>query len=415
MQTVQNSRSALDQSLLSEDCPTRNKFFITIQPDDSDGSLLITLVVPLSSSSPAENEAKQLFCATGDDSFTVQYKPNVDLKAEMKALLMSLTDMYKSPVGGVLRQDNLRHLTNDELFEAVNPIVEQGRNVFHRLFVDIDPVNYSSEDKEIARVAIISALSKPQIIAISTHVPLFPWAFLFSDPTFKPDDRSTINPLSFWGFKHEIQEELNGTARRIHLPSKPKIVASICAQVDTSNWHTHSEHSFVKMASEVTPAPSVKDLGEALGNFESDCLYFFGHAFHLDPPVQSKSWLKLNGIELTVSHLIVDYNAPRFKNRIVIAFLNGCRTAPLTVWNENTVAGFLCLQGDNRVCCVASVGEIPPAFAADFAKHFWEQFLIQKQPIGRALLNARLAVFNYWNNPLGLFYSLFGRVDTQLH
>jgi hypothetical protein len=159
------------------------------------------------------------------------------------------------------------------------------------------------------------------------------------------------------------------------------------------------------------------ELGTALQKFDGDCLYFYGHAYHEegDKPVACKSWLQLRSVNLTVSMLKQDFKpAPNYSKRPVVTFLNGCRTSPMHQWHENTVAGFLCINGDNRVCCVSSVAEIPEQFAAEFARYFWEHFSINYRRIGEALLNARLDLLNIYNNPLGLSYSLFGRSDTHI-
>jgi hypothetical protein len=97
----------------------------------------------------------------------------------------------------------------------------------------------------------------------------------------------------------------------------------------------------------------------------------------------------------------------------VFVFLNGCETTPLNVWNKNSLAGLLCLQGQCRVCCVTSFAEVPVAFGRRFGQLFWARFLAGAT-VGQALLGARRDLLDELNNPLGLLYTLFGRAEARL-
>jgi hypothetical protein len=408
---LQNSQVPLGYDLIGRDCPVREKFYINIQSSGAN-NLTFTLIVPLDQNYEPEAQAIRVF---GLDAVDIQYSLEIDLAAEMREFLRCFGEVYKSSLGLKLRQDNLEKFTEEQLQEILKPLVDQGRDVLYRFFVDITPKNYSAADSAIILAALRSAISHPQVICISSPIPLFPWAFLYDDSRYDPLNRSTLNPLKIWGFQHEIQEEFECTSRRIKLNAVPKIISAVCSQVDKLKWHEHKDHPFKRLAKQIEVAPSISHLGEALRDFSGDCLYFFGHAYHSQPPVATRSWLELVGNKLTVSNLKIDYRpAPKFNKDLVVAFLNGCRTAPLTVWNEDSMVGFLCIRSDHRVCCVASVAEVPASFAAAFAEHFWHSFLMEKKPIGDALLNARIESLKKWNNPLGLLYSLFGRVDTRI-
>jgi hypothetical protein len=322
--------------------------------------------------------------------------------------------MYATTAGKLMLENRLQSLNLPLLQEAFVPLVEQGRFIFNKLFQGID---VSSEiDEKIAREALESALSHPQIFNINTPPSLrpFPWSFLFNDPAYKVGSPETIELRSFWGFKHEIQEEFIFTSSKLCLRAEPELVASVCSVTDTENWHNGADHPFTRIGKRLIAKPLVTELGAALKDFQWDCLYFFGHASHdRDNPEPTTSYLKLRHTQLTVAIMQQDY-LPQFKRKLVVAFLNGCETAPLSRWSKDTVVGFLCERGNFKLCCISSVAELPPAFAARFAKHFWERFLIARQTIGQALLNARNAIFNELNNPLALSYSLFGRVDTRI-
>lgn len=407
--TTANSRIPYE-NLHSECLPTRTKFGITFEAGN--GRYEVALLIPLDNNYPDEAKARGLF--VGDvGSLEVAYEVNIDFAAQREKFSKLLRDIYAGPVGEILRQDSLVRVDELELRAVLNPLVREGMNVFQRLFLDPDVryKGYQDDDRDILYSALKSAFSHGQVFSISNTGPLFPWAFLYYDEDFDPTRRSTIKLERFWGFMHEIQEELNDAKQRILLPANPRIFTAICPRVDEQGWHKADDHPFSKVETETTP--SIFDLRTKLTDFKSDCLYFFGHAHHEEPATQITSWLKLTEKELTID-MLVSKQAPKFKTSPVVAFLNGCRTSPLTSWNEETVVGFFCFRGGSRLCCVASVGEVPASFAAEFAKIFWDKFLITRLPIGTALRMARTHMLVEWNNPLGLLYSLFGRVDTHI-
>ena len=77
------------------------------------------------------------------------------------------------------------------------------------------------------------------------------------------------------------------------------------------------------------------------------------------------------------------------------------------------IAGLLCLRSGGRVACVTSFAEVPIAFGRRFAQLFWGFFLAGTNA-GEALLHARTAMLDQYNNPVGLLYNLFGRVETRI-
>jgi hypothetical protein len=210
---------------------------------------------------------------------------------------------------------------------------------------------------------------------------------------------------------HEIQEQFSTTTPYVNLSANPEIVTAVDPLIDHSGLHDDKDHPFAKVTR--SDASNIGDLRKKLVNFEGHCLYFYGHADHAELPTQASSWLELQDVKLYVSDL-EPLRAPQFKNNPVVAFLNGCNTSPLTIWDDNTVVGYLCHRGQNHLCCVASVGELPASFAAEFAKKFWEKFLIARLPIGTALRLARGSMLHELNNPLGLLYTLFGKFETVI-
>ena len=404
--TLHHNSSLSADTFSLESAPRREKLYVDFGIGNA-GTVYVHAVIPLDEHSPAERRAREAF---NSDSLHLRYSVAIDLDAERINFAELVSKMYKGNLGGQLRKDELIRFEERDLRKLLQPLLEQGRNVFYRLFLGEEIVErYSPEDRVIIHQTVKSVFSRPQVLVIYAPSPLFPWNFLYYDQTYDSTNRASIKPEKFWGLFHEIQQEFNTTHQRVELPSDFQLLSAVDADVD-DDWHTAEDHPFSRI--KPTHVNSINDLGSALGNFNGHCLYFFGHAHHEDPPTQTSSWLQLRERQLTVSNMLIQFNAPRFNQIPVVAFLNGCRTSPLTKWNENTVVGFLCLRGNNRLCCVASVGELPPAFAAEFAKKFWSEFVIARREIGTALLLARKHMLHNWNNPLGLLYSLFGRVDT---
>lgn len=394
----------------------RTKVVINLDQRDEQ-SLIVTLGLPLGES-PAEADARQHF---GSDYLDVKYSVEMNFDARRRSFDKQVSGIYGDEKNELLGKEELEKVERRHLGEMLAPLAKLGANIFYNLFLnDRNKLLRPSERHEkVVRAAIASVFSRPQIISIKLQLPrgvksapLFPWAFLYDDHTFDDSNLSTLAPDRFWGFRHVIQEEMDCTATCLSLPPTPSILTAICSHTDKPRWHKLPKHSLVRHNGNVTEAPTVNELGQALKNFTHDCLYFFGHAFQPDPPLQTDSRLELRGQRLTVDDLIRKHQAPSFAKEPVVAFLNGCRTSPLSVWDNESVAGFLCEEGKQSVCCVSTVASVPISVAAVFGCYFWKFFLHRKLPLGDALLKTRMLLLRKWNNPLGLLYTVFGSVDT---
>jgi hypothetical protein len=393
-----------------KDRPLRTK--LNLQFQHLNPGLKLTMRVPLDPTYLDEAKALTLF-GEGDNTISIVSHIDLELEAERETFKGLMKEVYTSEIGELLRNAELTKISDSDLRKVLQPLVNHGQNVFFRLFVSdaIEYEGYDEDNVKVAKPGVISALTRPQLLTLHSGDPLFPWAFLYYDQNYVSSNNSTIKPERFWGFMHEIQEELESTPRTKKLAPNPEIVTAVDSYLDDTGMHDAEDHPFRQV--KTIPAGNVGDLGTQLANFEGDCFYFYGHADHLEPPSQATSWLELQRAKLHVSDLEMA-RAPRFKNNPVVAFLNGCKTSPLTTWNASTMVGFLCTRGNKHLCCIASVNELPASFAAEFAKKFWEKFLINRLPIGTALRSARCHMLEQWNNPLGLLYSLFGRVDTYV-
>lgn len=385
----------------------------------SEATLVVTLSLTLNDAFPAEADAIRIF---GADILDIKYAVEMNFDARRQEFDTQVRAIYGDERNGVLGKEELEVVALRRLKELLGPLASLGANIFYNLFLNERSklLRPSARHAETVWAAVASVFSHPQLISIKQELlpgvkkaPIFPWAFLYDDIGFKESDLSTLNPTRFWGFRHQIQEELDCTATLLSLPAKPSILTSICTDADSLQCHQQPAHSLSADKRNITEAPTVDELGAALKDFPHDCFYFFGHAYHPEPPVQTQSRLELRGEHLTVDGLSRNYRpAPRFSKEPVLAFLNGCRTSPLNVWDKESVAGFLCEEGEQSVCCISTVASVPGSVAAMFGFHFWKLFLDRKLPLGDALLKTRKVMLRKWNNPLGLLYTVFGNVDT---
>lgn len=403
----------------------RIKVVITLS-QQTEQTLFITLSLPLDSDYPAEAAFQDHFgLGNGDDVyFDINYSVKMNFEGRRKNLDEEVKKIYGDADNVVLGKDELEVVGQRQLRQILARLATLGANTFFNLFLDEGNTLLRPDEThgETVRAAITSVFSRRQLISIKTNfpegqksAPLFPWAFLYDDRSFSDSNLATLDPMRFWGFTHVIQEELHCTNTVRKLPATPSILTAICSDTDKAQWHKNPGHSLVKHTGEMTETLTVNELGAALKDCASDCFYFFGHAYQPDPPLQTESRLELRGEHLTVDDLKRKYKgAPNFSKNPVLAFFNGCRTAPLNVWDSESIAGFFCEKEHQKVCCVSTVASVPGSVAAMFGCHFWKLFLKRKLPLGDAVLKTRRVMLRKWNNPLGLLYTVFGNVDTRV-
>lgn len=390
------------------DAPTRDK--VTLAIERRGDELSIHLAVPLCGE---VMEEAALATVTGQNALRVHYKVRCNLDHERHRLAGLVGAAYRSDaLGAMLRQNPVATLSSDDLRMLLLDVAIQGDRLHRHLFGFPDdlelrtgrPREFNDELRIILRRAFVSS----RIVHVAGDAPLFPWGFLYQHAT--PLDGlvpASFDVAGFWGFRHEIQHEVERVATALKLPPDPRIVAAVCPEVAV----TGPDHPLQRQGTEFIT--NVVELRVKLRDFGADCLYFFGHASHAAPPVPDTSKISLQGIDLSVTTL-GQGGPPRFRHEPVLVFLNGCGTGDLRQWSEDTFIGYLVHRGDNRICCVTTAAEVPTGFADAFAHEFWQRFLVVGTPLGAALLETRRALLAAHNNPLGLLYEVIGQVDTHL-
>ncbi|UQA57091.1 CHAT domain-containing protein [Polyangium aurulentum] len=406
-----------ESSLLGPERPLLPKLAVHLLEDEP-GTLDVTLTIPLDPNEPDERAAIEQF-APEDRTLDVRYLARINLAAEREELSRRFAETYrKHPIRKHLTAPELGQVPDELLRDAFTPIAAQGHSVFQRLFEPPDErgalLSHGEDDDPLVRRALASALARPHRVVLKSPLSLFPWAMLYDDARIDENDLSTFDARRFWGFRHVLQEEIPGAAMAVRLPQAPRVVAAVCPEVDAADEHRQGPLGKLAEARPdgVSWLGSAEALRRELANFDGDCLYFYGHAVQADPPTPTTSYLRLDGINLTAYAIRKD-GGPNFKRRPVLAFLNGCETKPLHVWDESSIAGLLCLRGGGRVCAVTTFAEVPVAFGRRFGQLFWERFL-GGDNVGVSLQRARAAMLEQYQNPLGLLYALLGRAETRL-
>lgn len=409
----------INPALLGADRPIADKLYLALLPQDRD-HLKVTLSVILDPSRPDEQAVIETFAP--DRNLTIEYVAELDLEAERKALSEHFARLYRrSELTADLRAPQLVSFKEtkekaDQLGRAMMPVARYGRSVHRRLFEDIELRGFIDADAPRIMAALRSALRRDHLVFITSPVSLFPWAFLYGDEGLDKDNHTTLHLDRFWGFRHQIQEGIEGASPHVHLPGAPVIAAAVAPDQDAPREHLAGPlGKLAEGAPErVQWIDSAARLREVMVHFPGDCLYFFGHALQDDPPTPTTSALRLQELDVTVEE-ICEEEGPRFDKPLVLVFLNGCETTPLHVWNKGSFVG-LFFQGrevKGRVCCISTFAEVPAAFARRFGQRFWDRFL-NHATLGAALLGARRDLLEELLNPLGLVYTLFGRIETRI-
>jgi len=400
--------------LLGDDRPRIRKLEVDLHVDRLDPNQLeVHLRVPLDPSKNDEAKAQERF----GDILYVRHFAKVKLKEAREALSEAFEKLYNpmtsSEVHDLLTSPAIPEdrETSRKMHAAFIELAILGRTVYRRLFEPRELDSHATEDRDIVLSALRSALARPHYICIQSPEPLFPWTFLFDDAALQRDNLKSFEFGRFWGFRHVLQEEVRGTTMSIHLPSQARFVAAVCPITDDEGEHQRGPLAEID-ATRMQWINDAEELKEKLSDFKEDILYFYGHATQDDIALAATSALRLKGYKLTADD-IDSSNGPVFEQRPVLIFLNGCETRPLHDWDDESIAGLLCLRGDHRVSCITTVAEVPRIFGRHFARCFWEQFL-QGKNVGESLLHARTELLASEHNPLGLLYTFFGRVETRL-
>lgn len=394
--------------------PRRHRVLITItKPGDK--TLKIDLKIYV------DDEVRELWPAVKDldSDLCLSYDlPDISLESESRSLTEELSRQFSYDTQDPTNSPWYRDAIPAEQCESfLTAIAIKGYDLYRRLFLDIPGRirGIAVDQQPLIRAFFPAFLQRSQIVTIDSPVPLFPWAFL-CDTSPRSDKFDAKNAL--WGFKHQIQEVIEGVTQKIRMPSPATITAAVCPSVERDRagvgFHETIDHPFKALNLPVRWIQRIEELRNTLRGLEDNCFYFYGHHKLGNPDLPLENALLFDGQELSVAEL-QELRAPLVQSDPVLVYLNGCFTTPLTELTRHSVVGCFVAseRSGNKVCCVATTHKVPLVFGASFAKLFWSQFLIGKT-VGDSLLYARQEMLNQKNNPLGLLYVLFGRSGLRL-
>jgi CHAT domain len=250
---------------------------------------------------------------------------------------------------------------------------------------------------------------------------VFPWALVYDGPHIKKQ----LNPNSFWGFKHVIQQIPVKNFDDVPISSNDlEIGFNIAEKIDEpfeTNWVQLHE----QLANEIQKAYCVtfnrRDTEEKVRNaFAQDTLsesiiYFYCHAkFSVEGRERAyDSYLKLTTPEnkLTLGDLYYDAEGPGGADtfsRYPLVFINACQSAALSpAFYEGFVPYFL-LKGARGI--VGTISKIPGVFASEFAVKFFKRLVVGEQ-VDKIISQLRQENLAQNHNILGLYYVSFCDLD----
>lgn len=410
----------LPDDILRNHCPQNSHISIEINTtSDTADRVDISIALQLDPSKSKEEREACPRLHLENNNLDLHYSACCNISDAHKSLKQLVEGIFeKGPIRRLIDADELRVDSESEpdlCSTQLKDLAAEGACIFRKLFgPQLDYEGISRADRNVAYQAFLQAITRPQRISIHSVRPLFPWTLLFDDLTF--DRMAVFRPKlnSFWGMKHQIRERVKWITNKNTLPRNSKIIAAICPLIYPNFSSTEQYFGVDKDKLEnfqIESITSSHDLRDSLSAFSADALYFLGHAKHQLPVNDTTSKLVLQNVELSVAD-IKYLGGVSFQKSPVLVFLNGCSTQVMDIWNERTIPGLLCACGDSGVCCVLTTAPVPKNFAREFGRRVWQEALAGKT-LGESILNARRSLLLEYKNPLGLAYTLLGRLDTQ--
>ncbi len=279
---------------------------------------------------------------------------------------------------------------------------------------------------------------------------IFPWNILYS-PTRKDEP---VNPLRFWGARHKIEQVTKGpkkdriddipiqvlfaldpnfgdsaVQRQMFEDYKAVAKSNLVVSDPISDQSTLFEgliqvpsvhllyfycHGYAATRSGLLAADGVQSLRRLIENIrdnsteESPTATALEKLMELTSKMAGESWIYLGDCEVKESDLKL---LTFFEKRRPIVFLNMCQSADLfPSMSSGLVHVFL---DHNASAVIGTESPMTSVFASAFAKRVLDA-LFAGDNIGTALWKARRHFLTTACNPLGLAYTLYGRVDARI-
>jgi hypothetical protein len=223
---------------------------------------------------------------------------------------------------------------------------------------------------------------------------------------------------------HDRQRSAVAGKRQVIIEYDDRLIADILAflklphaEKEITFFHETNSHVFKvvedpKQCGEYTAKTIV---GRLLGRSDVQLHHFCCHcSAESDDPWEH--FLRLGEVEVTLEdlthHFEVYPGSNEAKTRERIAFLNACESAAVSPLSKASFPA-LFLEYFGHVGFIGPEHRIPDAFAYEFARVFYAH-LFKLRDLGTALFKTRWFFAKKYNNPMGLFYTLYANGDVRL-
>jgi CHAT domain len=302
--------------------------------------------------------------------------------------------------------------------EAMRRLAGAGWDLYHELFyAGNDParVLVGNRLRELARQETL----KLQIVSKEF---LFPWGALYLAERVEAE---RIDPECFLGFRHIIehiplQQQLTALDHRIRSEAL-QVSFNLDTGIDRAMRGLQVVRSQLDYSDElrrrnvqVINRTTRDEVQQALANqsTKDQILYFYCHAVSLGLSDPGGSYLKLTGKEpLTLQELTRSTSGQQLPGHPLVV-INACQSAQLSPLFYGGFLPYFVDRGARGM--VGTECDVPAVFADEWAKRFFDWFLIGGRTLGQVLLALRRQFYEEHNNLLGILYALYCDADTQV-
>lgn len=231
-------------------------------------------------------------------------------------------------------------------------------------------------------------------------------------PSYEKDN--VICPGGFWGYRHAIGLPIaikNAPDAPTSIPSKgtPHLAVSVSTDPQFKQRPDH-EKRLQALKVGWAYADSRDASIQLLKETDAEIVYYYCHG----GITSTGPYIMVgpnDGARLTPANLL--NKDVFFDNVRPLVFINGCHTTALTPENGfDMVSAFI--QTAHAAGVIGTEITIFESIATQFSEAFFRRFLLEKQPVGEAIRDARLEMLQA-SNPLGLVYVPYAMPGLRLN
>lgn len=310
-----------------------------------------------------------------------------------------------------------RSLEQSKFDDTMMSLAEAGDSLFKVLFSsggkDLD---------EIRNIIVTALLGDEQIVAFHSEDVLAPWPMLYiGDPeTGKFGNAGLWQAERFLGYKHLIEHQFRRvTSETVIHPQNSRVWASLNVDDRIDGGGTafvRPVEMLLQSRAQVCGRRTDKrSLAAAFKSreFKDQIIYFgcHGHVVGSGSSGRLQGELRLADDKAIRSSDIISWLVERLPSNPVV-IVNACAGGAMGSPFYTTFARDLLARGAN--CLIGPQIDIPICFAADYAVHLLDRFLVPQARLGEVVRELSRTFLDDYSNPLGLTYSLYRGIDTRL-